>query len=182
MSSTPSFHRARKPDEKAQRRKAILEAAAELFDTEGLDGVSLNAVARKAGVAKSNVYRYFESREAIFLALLSHDFTECVEALEQALARLRSPADVSSVARVLAQSLVAAPRFCALETAVTTVLERNISDEQAVLHKRNVMRLAIRLGNAVRAALPSLPASAVGPMLRYVHASIAGLYPLAHPA
>lgn len=182
MTSPASFHRARKPDEKAHRRKAILDAAAELFDAEGLDGVSLNAVAREAGIAKSNLYRYFESREAIFLALLDEDMTECVAALEERLARLAGEVNAHEVARVLAQTLVAAPRFCALETAVTTVLEQNISEELATLHKRSVLRAGYRLGNALRAALPSLPAPAVGPLLRYMHASIAGLYPVAHPA
>jgi AcrR family transcriptional regulator len=182
MTSGPSFHRARKPDEKAHRRKAILEAAAELFDAEGLDGVSLNAVAREAGIAKSNLYRYFESREAIFLALLNEDMTECVAALEERLAPLSGEVNAQAVARVLAHTLVAAPRFCALEAAVTTVLEQNISEELATLHKRSVLRAGVRLGNALRAALPSLPAPSVGPLLRFTHAAIAGLYPLAHPA
>lgn len=180
--TTPSFQRARKPDEKAHRQKAILEAAAELFDSDGLDGVSLNAVARRVGIAKSNLYRYFESREAIFLALLNEDATECVAAVEERLAQLSGQADARTVARVLAETLVASPRFCALEAAVTTVLEQNISEELTVLYKRSVLRAGVRLGNALRAALPSLPATAVGPLLRYTHAAIAGLYPLANPA
>jgi AcrR family transcriptional regulator len=182
MTSTPSFQRARKPDEKAHRRKAILGAAADLFDTEGLDGVSLNAVARRVGIAKSNLYRYFETREAIFLALLNEDITECVAAVEERLARLSGEIDACLVARVLAETIVASPRFCALEAAVSTVLEQNISEELAAHYKRSVLRVGVRLGNALRAALPSLPASAVGPLLRYMHAAIAGLYPLANPA
>jgi hypothetical protein len=62
------------------------------------------------------------------------------------------------------------------------VLEQNISEEGIALYKRNVLRVALRLGNAIRVALPSLPAHAIGPFLRYFHAAIAGLYPLAHPA
>jgi AcrR family transcriptional regulator len=182
MTSAPSFLRARKPDEKAHRRSAILDAAAALFDAGGLDGVSLNAVARRVGIAKSNLYRYFESREAIFLALLNEDLTECVAGLEEGLAKVSSEAAVRAVARVLAETIVARPRFCALMTAVATVLEQNVSEEQIALHKRSTLRVGVRLGNALRAALPSLPASALGPLLRYLHAAIAGLYPLANPA
>jgi AcrR family transcriptional regulator len=182
MPSVPSFQRARKPDEKVQRRKAILEAAAALFDSEGLNGVSLNAVARKSGIAKSNLYRYFESREAILLALLNEDQTAGVVALEERLGQLTGKVDAEAVARVFAQVLAAAPRFCALQTALSTVLEQNISEEGIALYKRNVLRVALRLGNAMRAALPSLPAHAIGPFLRYFHAAIAGLYPLANPS
>src|SRR5262245_35019788 len=106
MSSAPSFHRARKPDEKALRQQAILDAAAFLFEAEGLDGVTLNAVARRAGIAKSNVYRYFESREAILLALLNEDQLAWVASLEEGLAGLTGPIDVRTVAHVFAQSVV----------------------------------------------------------------------------
>ena len=181
MSSAPSFQRARKPDERAHRRKEILEAAAALFEKEGLAGVSLNAVARRAGIAKSNLYRYFESREAMFLALLGDNLIACVAALEEALARV-APGDVQGVARAMAEILVAAPRFCELTAAVSGILEQNVSEEGVIAYKRGVLKVGVRLGNALRAALPSLSPKAVVPIFRYVHALIAGLYPLAHPA
>ncbi len=59
------FRRARSPARKALRRAALLRAAAELVDADGPEGVSLAAIAARAGGAKSNVYRYFESREEI---------------------------------------------------------------------------------------------------------------------
>jgi AcrR family transcriptional regulator len=182
VSTHPAFQRARKPDEKAHRRQAILDAAAALFETEGLNGVSLNDVARRAGIAKSNLYRYFESREAIFLALLNEDQLASVAGVEEGLARLSGPIDARAVARVFARTIAARPRFCVLETALATVLEQNLSEEAVALYKRGVLRVGLRLGNALRAALPSFPAPATGAFLRYLHAGIAGLYPIAHPA
>jgi AcrR family transcriptional regulator len=182
MSSAPSFQRARKPDERAHRQKAILDAAAALFDAEGMNGVTLNAVARRAGIAKSNVYRYFESREAILLALLSEDQAAAVAAVEEGLARLPARTDAHAVARVFARLAVSAPRFCILQTALSSVLEQNISEEGIAAYKRGVLRLGVRLGNALRAALPSLPAHAAAPFLRYLHATIAGLHPVANPS
>jgi AcrR family transcriptional regulator len=182
MSSPRSFQRARKPDERAHRQRAILEAAAALFEAEGLEGVTLNEVARRAGIAKSNVYRYFESREAILLALLSADQAGLVVTVEEKLARLAGNADTRAVARVFAQAAAASPRFCVLQTAVSSVLEQNISEEGIAAYKREVMRLGPRLGNALRAALPSLPAPATAAFIRYLHAVIAGLYPAANPS
>jgi AcrR family transcriptional regulator len=182
MKSAPSFQRARKPDERALRQKALLDAAAAIFDAEGLNGVTLNAVARRAGLAKSNVYRYFESREAILLALLNEDQAAAVIAVEEALARLSGSIDAQAVARVFARVALASPRFCILQTALSGVLEQNISEDGIAQYKRGVLRLGLRLGNALRAALPSLPAAAIGPFLRYLHAAIAGLHPLAHPS
>jgi AcrR family transcriptional regulator len=182
MTTAPSFQRARTPDEKAHRQRAILEAAAALFDSEGLNGVSLNAVARRAGIAKSNLYRYFESREAMFLALLVEDETAWVASLEESLSRLPHKSDVKAVARALAQNIVAAPRLCALTAALSSVLERNVSDQSALAFKRSVLRVGLRIGNSLRAALPAFPAEGVGPLLRYLHVIVAGLYPVAHPS
>ena len=61
------FERARQPEQKELRREAILEAATELLAEKGLHDISLSAIARRAKLSKANLYRYFESREAIFL-------------------------------------------------------------------------------------------------------------------
>jgi AcrR family transcriptional regulator len=181
MTRAPSFQRARKPEERAHRQQEILDAAATLFDEKGLSGVSLNEVARRAGIAKSNLYRYYESREAMFLALLSDDLTACVAMLEEKLASV-TPGDVRAVAHAMAESLVAMPRFCALTASVSSVLEQNVSEEAALAYKREVLRVGVRFGNALRAALPALPPHAVGLLLRYTHAIVGGLHPLAHPS
>jgi AcrR family transcriptional regulator len=54
------------PDE---RRREILEAATELFGKAGFEATTVNAIARKAGVAAGTVYLYYPSKEAILTAL-----------------------------------------------------------------------------------------------------------------
>ena len=49
------WQRARKPEQKEERREAILAAAGRLLDAEGLEGTGLNAIAREAGISKANV-------------------------------------------------------------------------------------------------------------------------------
>ena len=78
-----SWQRARTPEQIEQRRCAILTAAAELFESEGLDNVSLNGIARHAGVSKANIYRYFETREAIYLHLVREQFEAWVTSVER---------------------------------------------------------------------------------------------------
>jgi len=50
--------------------KAILKAAVRLFSDKGYDGVSMRSVAEAAGVSKANIYHHFESKEALYLAIL----------------------------------------------------------------------------------------------------------------
>ena len=82
MNEVLPFQRARKPEEQQLRREAILRAAAELFDAEGPQGAGLNAIAARAGFTKSNVYRYFESREEVLLSLFLAELEGFVAAFE----------------------------------------------------------------------------------------------------
>ncbi|HEX4291540.1 MAG TPA: helix-turn-helix domain-containing protein, partial [Trebonia sp.] len=64
------FQRARSEEQREIRRQAILDTAAAMLDLMPVSEVTLNELSRRAGLAKSNVLRYFESREAILLELL----------------------------------------------------------------------------------------------------------------
>ncbi len=55
-----------------ERRKEIMNAAAELFAHKGYYGVSVNAIAQKAGVSKGNLYWHFESKLDIFHQLFEY--------------------------------------------------------------------------------------------------------------
>lgn len=49
-------------------RSRILDAARQLFGTHGYDGVSVRAIAAKAGVDQALVHRYFGTKYQLFLA------------------------------------------------------------------------------------------------------------------
>jgi AcrR family transcriptional regulator len=56
----------------ARNREALLAAAQELVGRCGVEAVTMDAVAARAGVGKGTVYRRFESREGLMAALLNH--------------------------------------------------------------------------------------------------------------
>ncbi|EKD74581.1 MAG: transcriptional regulator, TetR family [uncultured bacterium] len=56
-------------------RKAILKAARDLMNELGLSGVTMEAVARRAGVGKPTVYRYWPNRHAVAMATLMDERT-----------------------------------------------------------------------------------------------------------
>jgi AcrR family transcriptional regulator len=54
----------------AERRAVIVEAAGRLFGDRGYEATRLDDVAAAAGVTKPIVYRHFDSKRALYLALL----------------------------------------------------------------------------------------------------------------
>ena len=54
-----------------RNRKAILEAALEVFSAQGFRGATLDQIAAEAGLSKPNLLYYFASKEAIHAELLA---------------------------------------------------------------------------------------------------------------
>jgi AcrR family transcriptional regulator len=55
----------------AERRELIVEAAGRLFGERGYDGTRLDDIAAAAGVTKPILYRHFDSKRDLYLALLA---------------------------------------------------------------------------------------------------------------
>jgi AcrR family transcriptional regulator len=55
---------------RAERRELILEAAGRLFGERGYAHTNLDEIAAAAGVTKPVLYRHFDSKKALYLALL----------------------------------------------------------------------------------------------------------------
>ena len=176
-----TFQRARKPEQITARREAILAAAAELFDTEGPRGTGLNAIAAKAGFTKSNVYRYFESREAVLLSLFLDDFAALTVELEAKLPKV-TPGDLEAIAAVSAAAFVNRPRLCQLLSILAGVLERNVSEAGVVALKTEMLTLARRIALAFAGALPELSVEDCAWVTGVTGTFVSGLWPIANPS
>lgn len=176
-----SWKRARRPEQIEQRRAAILESSTQLFEKHGFDGVSLNAIARQSKIAKSNVYRYFESKEVIFLHILYNDELEWAADLERKLAGYVASNKLEAVADVLAKSIAERLRLSALMAVMASVLEKNVTEDSVLWFKTSIHKVMSRIAGAIHAAVPKLSADQASLLLRCVIVFVSGLWPIAHP-
>lgn len=58
------------PGRSERKRRAILDAATEMFLHRGFLGTSMDEVAARAAVSKQTVYKQFASKEALFVAIV----------------------------------------------------------------------------------------------------------------
>ena len=67
-----------------QNREHILRIAHEAFAEDG--AVSLNSIAKRAGIGAGTLYRHFPTREALILAVYRHDVQRLVDSVSDVLA------------------------------------------------------------------------------------------------
>ncbi len=175
-----TFQRARKPAERTLRRSAILAAAAELFDADGIQGAGINAIAARAGFTKSNIYRYFESREEVLLSLLLEDFEAFTQELEASAPKLQGE-PVAALAHLTTQTLLATPRMGRLLGLLATVLEENVSEATVASLKTSIGQKLHRLGAVIQAALPGSTPQDSAWAAGMIGAVITGTAPSMHP-
>ena len=65
--SKNNWIRARSKEQIEQRIEAILDAAGTVFQNVPYEKVTMLMIAKEAGSSRSNLYRYFKTREEIFL-------------------------------------------------------------------------------------------------------------------
>ncbi len=70
---------------KQQTRKAIVDAAINLFTEKGFEQTSMDELARVAGVGKGTIYGYFKAKEEIFLAYCEAEIDFAFAALDRKL-------------------------------------------------------------------------------------------------
>jgi AcrR family transcriptional regulator len=136
-----TFQRAHSEEQRAVRREAILQTAAAMLTEMRVAQISLNELSRRVGLAKSNVLRYFESREAVLLELLDAASREWLAHLGAVLTTaVRAGVPVAhrgdELAAALAASLMDRPVLCDLIASQAAVLEHNVSARVAATHKR----------------------------------------------
>ncbi len=71
--------RVRDPD----RAEKILAAAARLFAVQGFHAVSLADIGREAGIVGSGIYRHFDNKLAVLVALLDQSLAELMERTDE---------------------------------------------------------------------------------------------------
>ena len=160
-SVTTTFQRARSEEQREARRRTILDAAAAMLSEMPVADMTLNELSRRVGLAKSNVLRYFESREAVLLELLDAAWKDWLAELAKTLAECASQSTSADqrggqLADILARSLAARPVLCDLLSAQSAVLERNVSPGVAATYKRATIASIAALGQQALAFVPEL--------------------------
>jgi len=131
----------RRKDIPPQRRVQILAAAAELFSHGGYQGVTVDAIARRAGISKGNLYWYFRSKREIFQLLFDDIFERFVPPVQKIIESDEPPRQkLRALTRTLFEIAEANPEaiYLILQIAGQTELREMVSSEYSQLMRRYI--------------------------------------------
>jgi AcrR family transcriptional regulator len=131
----------RRKDIPPLRRAQILTAAAELFSLRGYQGVTVDAIARRAGISKGNLYWHFRSKREIF-QLLFEDILQRFDPLLQEIVGSGAPPrdKLRDLSRTLLETAEANPEAMSLvlQIAAQPELRDMVSAEYVLLMSRYI--------------------------------------------
>ena len=85
MSEKSTFEQLRE-DEREVRKRLIIKAAMELFEEKSFHEIGMRDIALKAGVSAASIYRYFPSRDDLFVEALIQDINHIEQLLRKRVA------------------------------------------------------------------------------------------------
>ncbi len=175
-----TFQRARQDQQKAERSTNILNNARDLCSEFGVMGWSLNELGRRADIAKSNLYRYFSSREEILLVLMYEEFH--LFAQQFAAETKDKRMDAKELSTLLATFYAERNLLCDLLSISAAVLEHNMGLENIQNIKISGYEDGETVASAIAKALDTIDKQQATRIAFGSGVIVAGLWPMARPA
>ncbi len=171
--------RAVAPQDKSERRAAIVRAAAALLQRDPSATFAVEEIARRAGLAKGTVYLYFGSREEVLLAVHAQQAQELFDVVQRALAA--ADAHGRRVVQDGLKYLRAHPEFYPIAGNCRGMLDTGVSTQAALEFKLAVAQRLEPLGRRIEELYPGLAAGDGVALLTNCYALIVGLWQQADP-
>ncbi len=173
--------RAYTDEEKQIREQKIIEAAEALFVEKGFYDINMAEIAERAGLAKDTVYRYFTTKEELFLAVFERYVRGWFREVQHAIAALDEHAAPEALVEALIETTRDKAEFTKLLALKYNLLDHNISVERA---QKNIVWMQLKLkklGQLIADTFEVQLQQGIN-LLRWMLIFIIGLEGMAHPA
>jgi AcrR family transcriptional regulator len=170
-----TWKRARTEEQKDIRIAEIISATERLYSKLSFDEITFAAIAKEAKFTRSNLYKYFSSKEEIFLAFLERDVVQWRQEL-----LVEFPSGYSCSIQQFAGSwvdiVVRQERLLGLIAILYTSLEKNIALERMVSFKRQATTEYATIVDLLCRLFPGLTSKQAVDFLQLQFAVAIGLY------
>ena len=168
--------RARSDEQIEQRINEIMDATARLYEEHRFEVITFAMIAKEADFTRSNLYRYFQTKEDIFLELMKHDIAvwraDILENFADQNITLHEFAEIS------VDLILKHRRMVKLFTILFTLLEPNSSLEALTAFKRKINEEIGMVAHFLSTVLPFSSIEAAAEFISAQSSLAIGAYPM----
>ena len=104
--------------ERREKRQAEIEACAyEILEKQGLEGMSMAAIAKRAKASMETLYNWYGDKNGLYSALVARNSTEVLEVLKRVEASDNAPREQLRTTAIALLQMVTGPKAIALNRA-----------------------------------------------------------------
>ncbi len=118
-----------------KRREEIMDACEKLYETMGFQSINIKVISTETSFSRPSIYNYFQTKEEIFLGLLTREYMKWNEALKNIIGR-NSDMDKDSLAEALATSMEERKTLLKISAMNLYEIEENSRTELLVEYKK----------------------------------------------
>lgn len=160
----PRIEAATVAEQRAKRYDELITAAEEILAQNGLDALTAGAVAKRAGIARNSLYRYFASIDDLVELVVTREFPSWAHAVRTAVDAEKTPS-----ARIAAYVRSNVQQAASSSHGWRSALSKTSLSEQA---RKRVRDMHVELSDIARRALVDLHPEQIDLQLAIVQALV----------
>ena len=118
-----------------KRREEIMDACEKLYETMGFQSINIKVISTETSFSRPSIYNYFQTKEEIFLGLLTREYMKWNEALKSIIRR-KADMDKDTLARAIAKSMEERKTLLKISAMNLYEIEENSRTELLVEYKK----------------------------------------------
>ncbi len=162
-----------------QRKNEIIDACEILYRTKGFREVTIKDISTETSFSRPSIYNYFETKEEIFLALLTREYDRWTEKLKKV--GFGGPWNRDEFAQVLAHTLEDQETMLKIQTMNLYEIEENSREERLMEYKRAFYRAMTAIDHCLEAYRPGMEETEKRDFRYVFFPFLYGIYAYAHP-
>lgn len=171
------FERARSDEQKQERINEILGAVERLLESADYENITLADIAKEASFTRSNLYKYFTTKEDIFLRYISYKVSLWADGVITMLVQ-NPEASAEKFCELWTDSLMGARKELDLLPLLYTLLEKKASETGLVEFKKANMNRQNRIAELLTGIFPWMSMKDAWDFISVAIALAGGLFPM----
>ena len=163
------------PELTEARREEIINACEKLYQTMSFKEITLRDIAGATSLTRTSIYNYFQTKEEIFLALLTREYNRWIDELSSILAREKMSRE--EFAEALAKSLENRAQLLKIMSMNHYDMEENSRPENLAEMKVAYERAMSAVRDCLKKYFPEMTAKQVDNFIYNFFPFMFGIYP-----